>query len=624
VHFSKTLLQILITLPLLAGTANGETGKVEAPAFSLGEVVVTAEKISEYIRNNPVDVKVVERKEIVERNLSNVEEILKTMPGVEVYSAPGVGSRISIRGSGKSGGVLVLLNGRPLNSNQFGSQDLNSIPVDIIESVSVFKPPVPVWLGPGGSDGAINIVTRTPKTVEGKEKARSSAKAGGGSFGFVEGSLSHPLPVAGGNALLAATATRLDGKRTNSDRTDGAFSLNWNRDGKGGKRYEVNGRFYQAEYGSPGPIDNLTPDARQMYRKGSLDTRFTGLLGETGTMGLTAYGDMVYLKDRSQAGPTYILDDNKIGLKLDTTMSREDGSCDLRVGGMAEWNGFDHTLSGEHNRLRNGLSSQYDRRFGPLTATVGLRADVVSGFGFNPGFSAGLGWGITDKLLLKARGGYTVNVPTFEQLYQTSHGSIDQSRGNPYLKEERVWSSELGIECNFGKNRLLQLTLFRADTIDLISSRRGADKIYRPVNISGAVRQGIEITGKYAWETGLTAETSFIFQGSRNEDSGKELPYTPSIKLKNTLMYAIPRLKTRLEGTIRYEGGRFSEVENIPSQRLAGYAVVDLKATQPFSILGNAADCYVKVDNLFNESFQSHFGYPDDGLRFAAALQVRF
>jgi iron complex outermembrane receptor protein len=51
--------------------------------------------------------------------------------------------------------VLILLNGRPLNSNNSGSMELNSIPIDIIESVTVFKPPIPVWLGPGGSDGAL-------------------------------------------------------------------------------------------------------------------------------------------------------------------------------------------------------------------------------------------------------------------------------------------------------------------------------------------------------------------------------------------------------------------------------------------------------------------------------------
>jgi len=615
------LVIIISLLPAVPGF--GETKNGDTASFTLNEVIVTSEKIQEYIKNHPQDVKVVEREEIIKQNLPNVEEILKTMPGVEVYPTAGIGSRISIRGSGKSGGVLVLLNGRPLNTNQHGNLDLNSIPVDSIQSVSVFKPPVPVWLGPGGSDGAINIVTRNLMLAENTDKPRSTVKFGGGSFGFVEGSLSHLLPIAAGSALLTVTAMHRDGKRTNSDRSDGAFAMNWNRDGQGGNRYEVNGRYYQAEYGAPGPIDNLTPDARQQYRKGSLDTRYTGIIGESGTFAVTAYGDLISLTDKSQSGFTSNLDDRKLGLKFDTAWSQEEGVWDLRLGGISEWNDLDHT-TGVHHRIRNGLSSQYDRRFGALTGTVGFRGDLASDFGFNPGFSGGLGWGITERTLIKARVGYTVNVPTFEQLYQTSHGSIDQSRGNPDLKEERIWSYDLGIEHNFGKDRLIRFTLFRADTRDLITSERGTDKIYRPVNLAGAERQGIEITGKYGWETGLTAEMSVTLQSSKNKDTGKELTYTPVIKLKSTVKYVLPQLKTRLEGTIRYEGNRFSQAENLPSQQLAEYVVVGIKAIQPFKIGGNAADCYVKADNLFNTAFQSHFGYPDDGIRFAAGIQMRF
>jgi len=452
VNYRRILEKIPIIFLLLAGTAFGEIKDSDTAAFTLNEVVVTSKKIQEYIKNYPQDVKVVEREEIIKQNLPNVEEILKTMPGVEVYSSTGIGSRISIRDSGKSGGVLILVNGRPLNTNQYGSFDLNSIPVDIIQSLSVFKPPIPVWLGPGGSDGAINIVTRNLTPAEDTDNPRSTVKAGGGSFGFAEGSFSHLLPIADGSALLTATATHRDGKRTNNDRSDGAFGLNWNREGANGNRYEVNGRYYLAGYGSPGPIDNLTPDARQQYRKGSLDTQYSGMIGKTGSLTINAYGDMVTIEDKSQSGVSYTLDDRKLGLKFDTTWSEEEGMWDLRLGGMSEWNDFNHKLTGIHQRIRNGLNSQYDCRFGKVTGTIGVRGDVTSDFGFNPGFSGGIGWGITEKTLIKARAGYTVNGPTFEQLYQTSHGSIDQSRGNPDLKEEKILSYDLGIEHNFGKD----------------------------------------------------------------------------------------------------------------------------------------------------------------------------
>jgi vitamin B12 transporter len=613
---------VIFSLIFHIDTAFGESGKEGTEVLSLGEVVVTAEKIREYIKNHPQDVKVVKQHEIVERNMGSVEEILKTISGVEVSSAPGTGSRLSIRGSGQSGGVLVLVNGRPMNSNQYGSQDLNTIPVDSIQSVSVFKPPVPVWLGPGGSNGVINIETSAERAPGERKKGRSAAKAAVGSYGFAEGSLSHQFALADGDALFSTTTAHRDGSRANSDRTSESLAVNWNRVENAGS-YEVSGRYYQSEYGSPGPVDNLTPDARQEYQKLSLDTKYGSALGKLGTMAATLYGDVVLLADLSQSGLKSALDDRKLGLKADTTWSKEN-LWDLRLGAMSEWDEFDHTLAGGHHRFRNGLSSQFDRRFGDLTPTIGLRGDLTNDFGFNPGGMTGVGWGLSKKCLVKIKGGYTVNVPTFEQLYQTTHGSIDQTRGNPDLNEERVWSSDLGVEYTFAKHRLIQVTVFRADTSDLITSERGADLIYRPTNIDRAVRQGIEITGKYAWETGLVAETSVTVQECENIDTGNDLPYTPAVKAKSMVQYTFVQEKTRLEGTIRYEGSRFSQVENLPSQRIADYVVVDLKATQPFTMMGIATDGYLKVDNLFNTSYESHLGYPADGFVVTAGIQMKF
>ena len=237
-----TLVLILFWLPVnFAGAQDHETGR---SSYKMDEIVVTSAKIEEYAKNYPQDVKMVNRSEIVQRNLPNVEEVLKTISGVEVYSTSGIGSRIAIRGSGKSGGILVLLNGRPLNSNQHGNLDLNTIPIDSVESVSVFKPPVPVWLGAGASEGAINIVTRDLKPDEGKKQMQNTAKIGGGSYGMIEGSASTQFPAAGGSALLTGVGKHKDGKRINSDRNDGSVSLTWNRTGKEGSRYEVNGRYY--------------------------------------------------------------------------------------------------------------------------------------------------------------------------------------------------------------------------------------------------------------------------------------------------------------------------------------------------------------------------------------------
>jgi iron complex outermembrane receptor protein len=625
-RLSGATLGFLSAISLLSvGIALAEPQNSENKTFTMDTVEVTTERLSEYVKNHPQNVETIERKDIIQRSLLSVEDVLKTMPGVEIHRSSGVGYRISIRGSGKSGGVLVLINGRPLNTNQYGGVDLNTIPVEMIESVTVFKPPVPVWLGPGSSDGAINIVTRnlSGDRYAGKEKT-TTITAAAGSFGSVEGSASQIVSVAGGSMMITGAGAHQDGRRDNSDKNDGSFSAYWNRQERNATQYEVNGRYYLSEFGSIGPIDNLTPNARQRYQKGSVDARVSGMLGETGTYSINPYGDVVNLRDRSQSGFTSTLDNIKAGIKLETTWSEKQGLWDLRIGAILEEDRLDHTMTGKHHRTMADLNSQYDRRFGPLTGTVGLRGNYTDDFDFSPGFTSGLGYALSGKNLIKGKVGYIVNLPTFGQLYQTSHGSIDQIRGNPDLDKERIWSYDLGVEHRFGKNRVLQATFFGVETSDLIVSLRGADNIYRPVNIDRARRLGIELTLKYAWEMGFSAEVNAIVQTSRNGETGADLPYTPKVKLKTTMQYTLPKIKTRLEGVVRYESARFSDIEGLASQRLAPFTVVDMKAIQPFLIKGYSGEWFLRIDNVFNTAYESHFGYPDDGIRFATGIQARF
>jgi len=611
---------LLLTVTLAQAVENATSG------YNLGEITVTAERLDAYIRNYPQQVETVGSREIAERHLATTDEVLKTMPGVEVYQSSGSGSRISIRGSGRSSGVLVLLNGRPLNSNQYGNVDLNSVPVDQIESVTVFKPPVPVWLGPGGSDGAVNIVTKAPPAPEKKGQTPATLKLTGGSFGQVGGDLSVTPTLFSGAAQITAGASHRDGKRNNSDRDTGSLTLNWNRETQAGDRYSLNSRYYEAEYGSAGPIDNPTPDARQRYRKGALDFGYAAMLGDSGSLEATLYGDLTTLRDRSQSGAIATLDEQKTGFKADTTWTPEDESWEGRLGVISEWDRIDQTLAGEHERASFGLSGQYDRRFGAWTTTLGVRGDNSSDFGWHPGLTGGIGWSVRDNLVIRVKAGYRVAIPSFSQLYQSAHGSIDQSRGNPDLDEERIWSYDLGVEYQPTQQSRLQATLFRSDTDDLISYRRGGDLIYRPLNIDHAWREGVELTGKVPLFAGLTSETSLIVQHSGSTGAGRQLPYTPKLKLSQTLQYSIPYTKARLEGTLKYEGERYSQIENSADQRLGGYVRVDLKASSPLPVPVQKIKCdaYVKIDNLFDRRYQVHLGYPDDGICFVVGVQARF
>ena len=627
-HMGWLLLSVLIVGPGVAaaqgthGHGHGHASQSDGQML-MDSMVVTAERIDAYVEKNPQQVVVLGLEEIEKRNLLSVEEALGTMAGVDVKKSAGLGSRISIRGSGKAGGVLVLLNGRPLNSSQYGGADLSTIPIDIVKSITVFKPPVPVWLGAGASEGAIVITTRDSADVDDDEpKHVTRLRGAGGSYGQAEGTVSHRTTVQSGSAMATASGKHRDGKRTNSDRDSGNVSLHWDRELGDGRRVELDGRYYVSEYGSSGPVDNPTPDARQSYQKGSLDSRLSGIIGAAGDYNLNLYGDVIDLKDESQSGLVSTLDNEKFGLKAETNWSDELERWGLQLSGILERDDVDHTLSGTHHRTTAGLGAQADHNWKSVSVTLGARGDYTSDFDVNPGFSGGLRYGLSKRWAIKANAGYTVNIPTFGQLYQPSHGSIDQSRGNPDLDEEKIWAYDLTAEYRKGKSNFFMLTLFRSDTRDPITYVRGDDLIYRPVNADRSWRQGVEAAWKYALDLGLTADASAVVQDSEIEETGNELPYTPRVKLKLALLYTLSPFDTRLEMTVRYRGRQYSESQNREEQRLDDYTTVDFKAIQPFRFKGVSMEWFVNLDNLFDRRYEIHYGYPDEGFRFLTGLNV--
>lgn len=423
--------------------------------------------------------------------------------------------------------------------------------------------------------------------------------------------------------MVAGEGLHRDGKRTNSDRDTGSVTLNWDKElGDDGPTVEIGGRYYGAEYGSAGPTDNPTPDARQSYRKASLDGRLKGLWGEGGNYLLGLYGDYVDLEDESQTGLVSTLENVKMGIKGESNWMADVWS--LRMNGIVEREDVDHTLSGKHHRVTSGIGLHGDRNWDNMLVTLGLRGDNTSDFNFNPGFSSGVSYELANSWSVKAGAGYSVIIPTFGQLYQPSHGTIDQARGNPDLNEEKVWSYDATIKFEPARERSLQVSFFRSDTADPIVYQRGDDLIYRLFNSDRSWRYGVELTAKYVFTSGLNVDADLVIQESEIEEAGCELPYTPAVKAKLTLFRTLKNLGTRLEVTLRYRSKQYSEAENVEEQRIDDYVTADLKVTQPFTVKSTHMEWFVGIQNLFDVDYQIHYGYPDDGIRFMSGLNMTF
>lgn len=602
--------------------AHKKTKHDNSEPVQFDEIVVTGDKIDAFIQDNPHQVVGLNSDEIRKRNFLDAYEALSTLPGVDIKQSSSGGARISIRGSGGSGPVLILIDGRPVNTGQYGGVDLSSIPMDMIKNITVFKPPAPVWLGPGSSAGAISIETR--RSRKGKAgKGMGRIRLTGGSYGLFGVNTSGKFNREATNTLIAATYNHRDGKRKNSDKDKGSFSINWDAESDASTQYQVNGKYFYAKHGVSGPTYKPTPRARQKYDKGSLDFKIKGLAGDTADYDIKLYGDIMELEDRANAGDISTLDLYKTGLSGETVWSGLTGGDDIRLGGFLEHINVDHTLTGKHHRNTASMHVEHTRRFGRVAVTGGARGDYTNDFHFSTAADLGVRFEITRTTLCKSSIGYSENLPSFGQLYQPAHGSIDQVRGNPDLSEEKIISIDLGIEHKFGSDNVLALSLFRTSTRDLIQYQRDEELISRPENVDRAYKQGMEASVKIKPADSFSVDISYIWQQTKNRENGGELTYTPKHHGKITFKYTLA-VKTRLELIARAYSSRFTDTDNTAAEKIHGYVTTDVKAIQPATLFSRPAEWFIHVSNLFDRNYESHYGYPDDGFRFVAGINLNF
>jgi outer membrane receptor protein involved in Fe transport len=133
--------------------------------YKLDEVVVTATRKEEKIKDLPGSVSVVTRAEIEQSDAKEVPELLQSIPGVTFKDTYGNGTLFSfgLRGvnPGRCNKVLVMVNGVPMNSGHTGTVYWRDLPSpDQIERIEVVKGPVSALYGGFGIGGAVNIITR--------------------------------------------------------------------------------------------------------------------------------------------------------------------------------------------------------------------------------------------------------------------------------------------------------------------------------------------------------------------------------------------------------------------------------------------------------------------------------
>lgn len=123
----------------------------------LEEIVVLGKTEAKTINEEAITINSIDVKKIQNQAIGT-EEALKTTTGVVVRQNGGLGSNVSINLNGLSGNeVRIFYDGIPLEVYSNGLQ-LNTVPVDALERVDVYKGVIPIDVGTDALGGGINLI----------------------------------------------------------------------------------------------------------------------------------------------------------------------------------------------------------------------------------------------------------------------------------------------------------------------------------------------------------------------------------------------------------------------------------------------------------------------------------
>jgi iron complex outermembrane receptor protein len=583
-------------------------GEPAADPVAVDPVVVTAGRLP-LPAASAGRVEVITREQIAQLPDHSVEELLSGIAGVDVRrrGPGGVQADVSIRGASFEE-TLVLLDGVPLTDPQTGHHAFD-LPVTVaeIERIEVLKGAGSRAFGPNAFGGVINIVTRRPAGRALALEARA------GSDGLRAGSASASVDAGGFAARLAASGSRGDGSRYNSDFELGTVSLAAAVPA-GPASLALNAGATDKDFGANGFYSDRYPNQRERTK-----VAFASLGTEVGT-GAVRVAPRVFWRRHEDR---YVLDferpafyENRHetevgGAEVRTTLESAAGLTVL--GGDLAQENIDSSSLGDHGRTRAGLFVNHRVGLGERASlAAGAFAAYHTDWGWKlwPGADFGVDLGRGARLFLTADKSY--RVPTYTELYYRSPASV----GNPDLAPEQAWSYEIGAEWR-GRGRRAGLSFFRRDGTDLIDWVRADPALpWQALNRTEVRTVGLE--AGYEWRSAAAAavlrrlRAGYVWLDSSRAAAGVESKYVLDHLRHQAVLEAEHALGARFAETWRFAW----------EQRLGGdaYFLAETRIRRPIA----HGELYLEATNLFNASYAEIGGIPGTGRQVAAGLKLDF
>jgi vitamin B12 transporter len=612
------------TPPAPAAAAPAEVRRAEP-------VVVTATRSEQPLEQTGASVTVVPEEEMRVQEYRAVEQVLRTVPGVQVDTSgsPGKLSQIRIRGANPTQ-VQVLIDGVRVKSLTSGDFDFGDLTLDDVARIEVLRGPQSTLYGADAIGGVVNVITKRGQgppsgfvDFEAGNYSTFRERAGvGGSAGAW-------------NYSLGVSRLDFDGQFDNDEHKLTSVNARVGYALPNNGEVSLTGRFQDGHLGIPFAtvFPDFDPNREQDQQLGllSLEWRQPWTSIWEHRLRVSGVDETLNFKDRPDPAHPFGFTSDISSRRIETDWYHFIKPVPWNtITAGAEYRNEVGEVEGSYRKTMDSWALVLQDQialFDRLFVTGGVRYDGNSVFEDKATARVAASYLIkeTDSRL-KASWGQGFRAPTFNELFFPAFAPCP-AFGNPNLKPEESTSWDGGAEQHLWDRRVrLAATYFHTDFTNLIQSTL-TDPVnfcFQAQNVGKARSEGVELEGSVTPIDGLVFAIAYTYTDTEDRTTGNPLPrVTPNALSVTGTWEPLPGLT--LSGEVQVLSSQFEA----PGQpRNQGYTVVNAAAAYrlPIKRWGFLSDItlHLRVTNLFNEDYSEVAGFPALGTHVVAGIRATF
>lgn len=646
-------------------TAGGVAMAAEPVVYTLGPVVVTANRTETPELDTNADVTVVTRDEIQKNHYEDVTDAIKNVPGVTMMNQGGNGqtyfsNSLYINGSKN---VVLLVDGMRQNINgmSIGShaQPGSFVNMNSVERIEVLKGAASTLYGSDAQGGVINIITRKPKDGEVSSQA-------GVAFGSYDGEKYNLYNEGSKDGFFWTVDAQ---KQLQGDFKDGwgrdvvnhlnskALNVKVGKDLGNDSDITFGYQKYESDYTVPGTTDEYNYGSNSQKRaNGSKDVervsaQYTAKINDRLTNQFSLYQNKTKLQDTSSANVyepnAFEMNIKTLGISDQVTYKTD---SHLMTGGIDYYkdtidkyeDAYTTTLTGKSISNTSFYLQDIWQFAHKWSVTPGIRLDHNEQFGNHTSPSVVFSYKPSDRTNLYASYKEFFVAPDLYQMYANYPYLGTLYKGNPDLDPMTGKTYELGIHHQFDESLYGTFSMYRQFADNLIDLKKVSDKETMYMNTGEVDSWGWNASLKKDFTEHFTATLGYTYARFDPQDSqhnANQDGLLPESIINVGLDYHNAKLTASLNGRgiMNRKGNKFAynpatNKNDLPLSlgKYGNFWVWDLAANYAVT---PQATIYAQINNIFDQFYTDVIGYagPYDsgwysapGRNFEAGVQFKF